>query len=164
MIKKTFQERSERLEYITYIFPEGNIMAADLQTFYIFGEAKMSYSNGEFISTIPLSQSFIERLLQSHYQSLGLETVSKRGLKAIIDHASKYNTVHKFLLTKIDELRKIRNPFVHLKEHEHEYNLMQRLISNASEGKLINHPLYILMNDAKEAIRLMYAIASTRLN
>jgi len=160
----TIDERVERLKFINTLIPGEYIFGADPETIFIFEEAKMAFINGQFISTILLSQAYIERSLQIHYNSIGLDSVAKKGLKAILDHARKHKTIHHFLLPKIDELRKIRNPFVHLKEHEHNYNLSQRILKNIQEGKSYKYFTEIIYDDAKEAIRLMYAIFLTPLN
>ena len=157
----TIIDRVERLKFIKLIVPEEYIFGADLETIYILKEAKMAFINGEFISTILLSQAFIERLLQIHYVSLGLEKFSQQGINKILVHAKTHNTIHSFLLPKIDELRKKRNPFVHLKPHGHEYNITQRIIANKDND--FKQPMEMLFIDAKEAIRLMYAIFTTPL-
>ena len=62
--KRSLNERVERLKYINKIIPKGYGIAADMETVYVFDEAKMTFINGEFISTVLLSQAFIERKLQ----------------------------------------------------------------------------------------------------
>lgn len=162
--KDSFSERLIRLQHIKKIFPKGYSIASDVETVYIFGEAKMAFVNGEYISTILLSQAFIERKLQKHFNSKGLEKVASRGLKAMVDHAKKNKTVHAFLIEKIDTLRKKRNPFVHLKEIGHEFNLDQRMAKSINSPKGFKQPFEILFEDAKEAISLMYTFFITDLD
>ncbi len=162
--KDSFDDRLYRLRYVDKIFPKGYEFGADIETVYIFDEPKMAFVNGEFISTILLSQAFIERRLQMHYNSLGLDNIANRGLKSIIDHAKKNHTIHGFLIAKINLLRKRRNPFVHLKEIGHEYNLDQRMVKSIKDATGIKQPFEILMDDARDAIALMYAIFTTKLD
>lgn len=75
--KDSFEERHERLKFLNKIFPKGYGFAADMETVYIFDEVKMAFVNGELISVILLSQAFIERTLQMHYESIGLAMISK---------------------------------------------------------------------------------------
>ncbi|WP_298537882.1 hypothetical protein [uncultured Algibacter sp.] len=161
--RESFEERLERLKYLNKIFPKDFGILADPETVYVFGEAKMAFINGEFISTILLSQAFIERKLQLHYQSLGLENIAKRGLKAIVNHAKKNNILHEYLIERIDVLRKRRNPFSHVKPTEHEFNLTQRMMSDLKSDKKYRQPFEIMTDDAKEAISLMYTIFITEL-
>ena len=123
----------------------------------------MAFINGEFISTILLSQAFIERKLQLHYQSLGLDIIAKRGLKAIVTHAKKNNILHEYLIERIDVLRKRRNPFSHVKTTDHEFNLTQRMMNDLKSDKRYRQPYEIMADDAKEAISLMYTIFITEL-
>ena len=162
--KNSLQERIERLKYINKIFPKRYGIAADMETVYVFSEAKMAFINGEFISTILLCQAFIERNLQMYYERIGLSGIGRRGLKAILDHAKKNKTIISYLIEKIDELRKKRNPFVHLKEIEHEYNLDRRMFKALEEGRPFKQPFEILQEDAKASISLMYAVFITKLD
>ena len=162
--KKSFTDRLERLGYLKKVFPKGFGFVSDLETAYILDEAKMAFVDGAFISTILLSQAFIERKFQGYYSGLGFANIAKKGLKAIIDHAKQNGTIHVFLLDKVDELRKIRNPFVHLKEYEHEYNLSQRMYKSYIKTKQFKQPFQLLYEDAKAAISLMYVVAVTEFN
>lgn len=161
--KETFEERLERLKFLNKIISKDFGILADPETVYVFGEAKMAFINGEFISTILLSQAFIERKLQLHYQSLGLENIAKRGLKAIVTHAKKNHILHEYLIERIDVLRKRRNPFSHVKPTEHEFNLTQRMMTELKSDKKYRQPYEIMTDDAKEAISLMYTIFVTEL-
>lgn len=159
--QRSMPDRIERFKFLKKVFPKGYAFGSDLETAYILDETKMAFINGEFISTILLSQAFIERRLQMHYNSLGYDNIANKGLKAIIDHAKRHRTIHQFILPKIDELRKKRNPFVHLKEYDHKYNISQRIYENKEKG--FKQPLSIIAEDAHEALRLMYAIFITPL-
>ena len=160
--KETFKERLERLKFLNKVSPKDFGILADPETVYVFSEAKMAFINGEFISTILLSQAFIERKLQLHYLSLGLENVANRGLKGIVTHAKKNNILHEYLIERIDILRKRRNPFSHVKPIGHEFNLAQRMVDLKS-NKTYRQLEEIMINDAKEAISLMYTIFITEL-
>ncbi len=161
--KDTFQEKLERLKFLDKVFPKDSGIMADPETVYVFTEAKMTFINGEFISTVLLSQAFIERKLQNHYQSIGLENIAKRGLKSIVRHAKKEKILHDYLIERIDLLRKKRNPFSHIKPFDHEYNLTQRMMNDLKSSKQYREPYEIMYDDAKEAISLMYTVFITDL-
>jgi len=167
-LKKTdnesFEDRLNRLKYLNKIFPRDLFLGADQETIFIFSEAKMTFINGEFIATILLTQAFIERILQSHYESIGLEKIAKRGSKALLAHAKKNELLHPYLLEKFDLLRKKRNPLTHLKPFEHEHNLSQRILNRIKKGEQYIHPILMLEEDAKEAMSLMYTLLTTKLN
>jgi hypothetical protein len=159
----SFEDRLQRLTFLNNIFPKGYGIIGDQETVYVFSEAKMAFINGEFISSILLAQAFIERKLQIHYKSFGLEKVAKRGLKSIIDYARKNNLLNSYLIDKIDSLRKKRNPFLHIKPYDYEFNLSQRIFNDLKNSKTFRQPIEILEADAKDAISLMYTIFITDL-
>ena len=109
-----------------------------------------------------LAQAFIEHRLQSLLIAKGLVKESKKGIKFIIDYCRTNNLIGGFLLDKIDYIRKIRNPFSHLKDYDYSYNIDQRLMTQLrntkSEENRIKDPAKMLEADAKEAILLMYTI------
>ena len=161
---ESFEDRLHRLKYLNKIFPHDLFLGADQETIYILSEAKMTFINGEYIATILLTIAFIERLMQSHYESIGLGKIAKRGLKAMIAHANKNELLHPYLLEKFDLLRKKRNPLTHLKPFEHEHNLSQRIINGIKNDEQYVNPILMLEEDAKEAITLMYALLKTKFN
>jgi len=167
-LKKTdnesFEDRLNRLKYLNNIFPGDLFFGADPETVFIFNEAKMTFINGEFIATILLTHAFIERVLQSHYESIGLEKIAKRGFKAMLAHAKKNELLHPYLIDKFDLLRKKRNPLTHLKTFENEHTLSQRILNRIKKGEQYIHPILMLEEDAKEAMSLMYTLLTTKLN
>jgi hypothetical protein len=58
--KESFARRVERLKFVESITGDLGMMGS-LETVFIFREAGWAYINGAFISTILLSQAFIER-------------------------------------------------------------------------------------------------------
>lgn len=155
---ETLNERVERLKFINEISSGDTIVAGDTETVYIFKEVKMAYLGGNFISTILLTQAFIERLLASHFNSINLERIANRGIKAMLDYAKKHKLFKEYFINQIDRLRQKRNPFVHLKPFEHKFNVSQRIMSNMQNDNKYISPDQLIEEDAKEAIRLMYAI------
>lgn len=150
--RDSFYDRLERLKYLNRIFPKGYSFLSGMETAYVFDEAKMTFINGEFISTIMLAQAFIEHKLQTYLASRGLIKESKKGLKSMTSYLKRNKLVNEFLLDKIDHLRKIRNPFSHLKLDD-ESSISRRIFLQRKE------PFIVMEEDAKEAIALMYQIA-----
>jgi len=155
--RETLLDRVERLRWVDKVFPKGYDFMMPPETAYIFDEAKMAFLNGEFIATLLLASAFVEHWLGIPLQSKGFHKEAQKGLGAIIECARANNLVHGYLLDKADHLREIRNPFVHLKPFAHKHSIMQRAMNGLS------HPVEIMENDAKEALSIMYTIASTSL-
>jgi hypothetical protein len=156
--KNSFNERLDRLKYLNKIKPKNYIFAADTETVFILDELKTNYINGGLISTILLSQAFIERKLQVYFNSMGLEKISNKGLKAMLDYGHPRKLINDYFFKKINDLRLKRNPFTHLKDFDHEFNLAQRFMKQIKKPKPKTQPFEILIDDAKEAITLAYAV------
>ncbi len=124
-----------------------------LETTLIFSEAKMTFINGEFISTVLLASAFIEHRLAAFLDVRGFRKEAKAGLAVIITCARDNQLVDDHLLTKAELIQKIRNPFVHLKPYTHPHNLGQR--ARAKSGDLAA----VMEADARDALSTMYAIA-----
>jgi hypothetical protein len=123
------------------------------ETFYVFEEAKRSFVYGNFVSAIVLAASFVEHWLVASLGSRGYEKEAARGLAASTKVARAKNLVNEALLDRVDHLRLIRNPFVHLKSFDHEHTVGQRSLKHGT------HPEALLEGDAKEALITMYGIA-----
>jgi hypothetical protein len=147
----TFQFRLARLKYILSVYPPGYGMMS-LEMHYLFTEAMHSYINGEFVATILISQSLIEHWLFGTLREKGYPLKENAGLGEIIKTMRKYQLLHSFLIDKIDQLKKIRNPYVHSKPMSHPDNLDHRSVNQNK-----NHQV-LAENDAKEALALMYEI------
>ncbi len=156
--KNSFIERLDRLRYIKKIHPKKYIFAADTETVFIMEELKTVYVNGGLISTVLLSQAFIERKLQSYFNSIGLERIANKGLKAMLDHGHRHGLINEYFVNKFNDLRQKRNPFTHLKDFDHEFNLSQRFMKQIRKPKARTQPFELLKDDAKEAITLAYAV------
>jgi hypothetical protein len=155
--KHTFYGRLHRLQWLNEIFPKNISFLLDLELDYLLIEAKMTFIDGQFISTLLLCNSFIEHWLGGYLISKGYKEEAMRGMRAILDCVRKYRLLNDHLIDKIDEIRKLRNPFVHIKAYDHPDRLDRRI------GRLRADPISILENDAKKAISLMYQIAITSL-
>jgi hypothetical protein len=154
--KETFTIRVERLKYLVEI--TGNFgMVGSIETVLILREAGWAYINGAFISTILLSQAFIERQLAEFMLKKGLESEAKHGAQEIIKYCRRHHLIDDFLLDKFDQLRKIRNPFVHVKPLDHPFTLGQRSFLERVP------PNEVLENDAKDALSLMYTMLCSHL-
>lgn len=127
-------------------------------TAFVFDEARRTFVNGDFVATILLASAFIEHRLSSHLRSKGYVKTTRQGLAQMIACARQHDFASPFLLDKVDRLRRIRNPFVHLKPFEDDDGLLKRMIRGEVE-----EPARLLEKDAKMALTLMYTIAMARL-
>ena len=155
--RETLSARLDRLRHLQSIFPQGYGFLSGVETAYIFDEAKMTYLNGQFVAAILLAQAHIEHRLQGYVAGRGENQIAKSGLAKITKYLRSNNLLHKFLLDRIDRLRKMRNPFSHLQDFDYPDSLSKRAIAykyNFSET---------LRHDAEFALALMYEVAVTRM-
>ncbi len=124
-----------------------------LETAVVFEEAKSTFVYGNFVATVVLAAAFVEHWFVASLASRGYEKEASRGLAACIKFARDHSLVDGLVLDKADQLRLIRNPFVHLKSYDHQHNIGQR----AWRYKI--DPWALLENDAKEALIAMYGVA-----
>jgi len=145
--------RAARIRWLSKAIPKNVAFGMPMETFYVFEEAKASYVYGNFVAAIVLSASFVEHWFIASLEMRGYKKEASVGLAASIKVARAKNLANPVLLNKVDRLRLIRNPFVHLKPHDHEYTLVQRSLKNKI------HPGSQLEIDAREALLTMYGVA-----
>lgn len=151
--RETMAGRIARLNYVKRVHPAGGF-GMPIESVMLFTEAKMAFVDGLFVSVLLLCNSFIEHVLGSMLESRGFQTEAKAGLAAQIACARKNGVLDEYLLEKADRLRKVRNPFVHLKPYDHEHGIHQRMM------RARKNPYEILETDARTALSIMYAFAT----
>jgi hypothetical protein len=149
----SFAERLERLKWLVEVHPDNAWFATAPETYFVFSEVKNTFVDGSFVATLLLCLAFIEHWLACKLISRGFENEAKEGLNSMLKCLKRERLMHDYLIKKVDRLRKLRNPFAHLKSIDHPYSLPQRMYK---ENK---HPMKILEEDAKEAVSLMYTIS-----
>jgi len=157
--RNTLMERAERLRFTEEIYPHDLFIMTDNESAMLLEEAKLSYVNGEFISTMLLCQAYIDRRFQLYFEAVNLKKQAKGSMEQKIQYFREHNLMPDFVLSQIDLLRKKRNPFAHLKAVEHEFNMTWRTL-DAVRAERPGHPQYLVYEDAKIAISLMYLVAS----
>jgi hypothetical protein len=151
----TFGERLLRAQYVHSIYPNTGFLLPP-ESFYVMNEAGQAFINGQDVATVMLSQAFIEHILQIHLENGGHPAVAQRGLKAIIKHVRETEPQHEYVMGLVDEVRKVRNPFSHLRDFEDPDSLTQRVMRTQTM------PEQVLEDEAKRALAVMYQIAVTR--
>lgn len=154
--RSTMAERLDRLKWVQRVFPRNSMFLMPSETMFVFNEARMAFINGELISTLLLVSAFAEHWLGSFVEERGFHKAAKGGLRAIVECARTNALLPEFLLVKVDHIQNIRNPFVHLKPYAHPHNLSQRAFG------LRVAPIEVMERDAREALSIMYAIATVR--
>ena len=146
-------DRVARLNYVKRVHPRGGF-GMPIETMMLFTEAKMAFIDGLFVSVLLLCNASIEHTLGSMLEARGFREEAARGLAAQVKCARKAKLLDEYLLRKADQLRAIRNPFVHLKPFGHEHGIGARML------QANRHPHDILEADARAALSIMYAFVT----
>lgn len=150
--RDTIAARIERIKYLKKVIPIKMGLAGSMETVFVFQEAQAAFVNGHFIATILLAQAFTEKVIQEQMDAKGYPGTT-RGLKYMVKYCRDNNLLPSVILDKIDHIRKVRNPFTHLKPADHPYALSRRIFRDIQKG-----PAEVLESDAKEAISIMVKI------
>jgi len=126
------------------------------ETLALLDEAEDAFREGHFISVQLLALAFVEHTIVEELveRSLSKERVN---LEQVIKLAQRNQVLNTELLSRIDRLREIRNPFAHLRPHGDPDTYGNRYIS----GQI--HPRAMLELDAREAFQVMYLVFSALL-
>jgi len=146
-------DRAERVRWLSQVIPRSGGYLMPLESMRVFQEAKDCFVYGQYVATVVLASAFAEHWLGGLLQASGHEKVATQGLAAIVAHYRERGALPPILCEQLDTLRRIRNPFVHLKDFDHPHNLGQRMLKRQT------HPDSILEADAKLALTTMYSVA-----
>jgi hypothetical protein len=155
----TFEERLNRLKWVDKIYPKGILLSGEMEFVFTFSEVKDSYIAGYYIAAIVLAQAFIEKIFHQHFVSQGLSSTANRGLGRMINYAKENDSINSLILDKVDALRLKRNPFTHVKDWDYPHSISKRMVKDQT----ITPPHELLENDAKEAIQVMFLLATHKL-
>ena len=152
--RRQIPARAARVRWLKEVVPRNVGYILPVETAFVFEEARSCFVYGHFVATIVLAAAFLEHWLISNLNSRGFEKEASRGLAAAIKFARKNKFADPIVLDKAEHLRLIRNPFVHLKESDHEHNLTRRTVKSGTD------PWVQSEIDARESIMAMYAVAT----
>jgi hypothetical protein len=152
--RKTMPERAVRVRWLAGVIPKNVMFGMPLETNLVFNEAKACFVYGHYVAVVVLSASFIEHWFVASLSDRGYQKEASRGLASAIKCARVNGLVNPLILDKADHLRLIRNPFVHLKEFDHQHALGARI----AKTRTFDIPA-LLESDAKEALIAMYGVA-----
>jgi hypothetical protein len=145
--------RAGRIRWLSGVMPKNISYLLPVETALVFEEAKSCFVYGNFVATIVLAASFVEHWLTSNVQTGCHGKQAPLTLASAIRLARATDLVDPTILDRADKLRLIRNPFVHLKDFDHEHTVTQRA------GRFETTPWTLLEKDAEEALITMYGIA-----
>ena len=118
------------------------------ETLALFSEAESAFREGHFISVQLLALAFVEHTLVEKLVEYSLAK-EKVNFERAIDLAQKNLILSTEIISRVDRLREVRNPFAHLRPSDDPNTYGNRYIG------LKVHPLDMLEQDAREAFQVM---------
>jgi len=152
----TLPVRAARIRWLATKLPRNRTYMMPQETFYVFDEAKSSFVYGCFVATTVLCAAFVEHWLAGQLVDIGFAKEAGRGLASMLDCCRKHDFLNSPVLIRIERLRTIRTPFLHLKQFDHPHTIGQRTLRDR------RHPFSVMEEDAKESLITMYAVATSR--
>lgn len=150
------EERADRIVWMsTYRSRPGVIMGRP-ETLALFDEAEDAFREGHFISVQLLALAFIEHTIVEELveRSLAKERIN---FERAIELAQRNQVLGSELLSRIDRLREVRNPFSHRRPPDDPDTYGNRYIARQI------HPRAMLEQDAREAFQVMCLVFSALL-
>jgi len=154
----TIEERLERYKFIWQEFGEpsgGLLFLGGTQAALALDEIKLCYIDGYYLAVVLLAQIFIESSLGGSYILGGDEGIAEKGFKKLIDRALADNFITGELATEFQELRKMRNPYVHPRAGAGEGTIMGRMVEKFKSGKVYESITDFAKDDAERAIQIV---------
>lgn len=146
--ERTREERASRMEWLAPYMDSPGMIGGTPEALALLEEARVSFIYGLFISTLLVATSFIEHTLAEELE--GEFPLKKRPtLEVLIKAARTRPSIPDDLLNRTDRIRKLRNPYTHLRPT----NDPDRLGNRYREER--RHPNAVMEDDAKLAISTM---------
>ena len=144
------QGRAERIMWLSQHQVAYGVISGPMDTMRVLAEARDCFVEAHYVATLVLAIAFIEHTLMDELQERKLD----RGVRTLgigIQRAAENNLFPSDLLSRAQQLRKIRNPFSHRRAPGDPDSFGSRFLARSQ------HPDLILEADAKEALEVMYA-------
>ncbi len=150
--ERSREDRLERFVELNKLFgPQGDMLLhGGPQSLFALHEVANSYVSGNFMAVVLLSQAFIEHSLSGRFILAGEDAIAESGFKKIMDKALEFSFIDESSYVELDELRKLRNSYVHAKVGLKSGSLMKRVI----EGKY-QSPEELTEKDAVRSLEIL---------
>ena len=133
--KETFNLRLERVKEIKKLFlwkkDCGLLLYGGFSSLFAISEIPNAYINGNFLSCVCLAQIFFEHTLSSTFCMQGEDETAEAGFSKIIEESKARNIISEDFAEKLDELRRIRNSYIHYHVGLNKRGLIKRMLDSS---------------------------------
>lgn len=144
-------KRADRIIWLSEVQFQPPLMMGPIDTLTVLEEARVCFVNGQFVGAQLLAAAFIEQALVDALVEKGL---AKPGIKFqdAVRLAGEASLFESALVSRVEIVRKLRNPFTHRKADGHPDTFGARFRSKKQ------HPDLVLEADARLAMEAMYGV------
>lgn len=142
--EETRAGRVERIVEASACAVPFGIIAGRAESLALLEEARTCYVNGQNIAALIVALSYVEHALADSLDP------KRRTLEVAIETARARGLFDADLLRRADQLRKLRNPYVHRRPEDDADTLGARIMTRKE------HPRTIQEGDAIDALKVMY--------
>jgi len=153
-----FPDRLERLNWLASKLPiaEYWIFPGGLISKYSFEEARYSFVYGQYLATVVLGLSYIERTLAALFYGAGRDELERASLAVLLQEARNLGWLDEKEFDNLQRAREIRNPITHFRRPGHVETVEYRA---AAQEEL---PYNILEEDARHVMEAALAVLTKR--
>lgn len=147
----SFPDRLKRLRIMAKVVssPSGYLLNS-IDCGFLFADAKNCFISGQFAACILVCQALLEHHLKGMYRTQDSHT-TRTNFQQLIEQTLADQVLPEFLTLKLNELRRNRNPLVHMSHDTMGFYARRAIKENTS-------PEELLEQDAKDAILLTFEI------
>ncbi|MCQ3949080.1 MAG: hypothetical protein DPW14_04550 [Planctomycetes bacterium] len=152
--RETLRARAERTRWVVELLPENTTFLLPPETAFVLDSARDAFIQGNYVAAVVTAAAFVEHWFRANWDARKAEWGEMpRSIGAAIKQARAMRLVDESLLDRVDALRLIRNPIVHLQEADHPDTIVRRSIA-----KGVDFPA-TLEKDARQAMVTMHGFA-----
>ena len=153
----SIDERLERYRFIWQEFgpPADMLLVGGIPAVLALQELRLCFIEGYYLACVLLVQIFVEHSLGGSYIMSGDDRIAERGFAQLIDNALADNHTSPDIASRLHELRRIRNAYVHPKAGLGPRTYMKRLIDEQGSSPDDLTPEDLARQDAESAIQIL---------
>lgn len=152
--RETLRARAERTRWVVELLPENTTFLLPPETAFVLDSARDAFIQGNYVASVVTAAAFVEHWFRANWDARKAEWGEMpRSIGAAIKQARAMRLVDETLLDRVEALRLIRNPIVHLQEADHPDTIVRRSIA-----KGVDFPV-TLERDARQAMVTMHGFA-----
>lgn len=148
--------RVERMQILLDRFGQGNHMLffGGVVPMQAFEEMRLAYLNGLYVSCVVVSQVLIEHILAGMFEMADRDDLEGSGFQKLTSEALKSGFISQKEYERLNQLRRLRNPYTHSKPIMHQSCFIRRAAETGA------HPVDVFKQDAETALAIVSGLLS----